>query len=133
MSAANTQRAPRRAWAADEVEFLRLAYPNERTALIAQTLGRRIGQVHQKAAAMGLLKSREAIAAEARINSAKPGHGGQRTQIKPGNVPWNKGLTGSTGHHANSRGNWFKPGTLNGRTRSGSRRRSSSTEPALSA
>ena len=114
MTTTTKQRAQRRRWMDDEVEFLRAAYPMENTALIARTLARNVSQVHQKAVALGVLKLREVIAADARANSAKPGHGGQRTQIKPGNVPWNKGLRGSTGNHANSRGNWFKPGTLNG-------------------
>lgn len=107
-------RRSRQRWAPADEEFVRQTYPAENTALIAQALGRRVSQVHQKAAALGLMKSREVIEATSRANSAKPGHGGQRTQIKPGNVPWNKGLRGSTGHHANCKGNWFKPGTLNG-------------------
>ena len=104
----------RQYWTPADEEFVRQAYPAENTALIAQALGRGVGQVHQKAAGLGVAKSRDVIAADARANSARPGHGGRLVVFKPGNVPWNKGVPGSTGHHANSKGAWFKPGTLNG-------------------
>lgn len=114
MTAQKSRRAPRRRWSVADAYFLRQAYPTENTAAIAQRLNRSVSQVHQKARSLGVLKSRAVIAAQSRAIFEQPGHGGQRTQIKPGNVPWNKGLRGSTGNHANCRGNWFLPGTLNG-------------------
>lgn len=107
-------RAERQYWTPADEESVRQTYPTGDTALIAQTLGRSAAQVGAKARALGVKKCRSVIAATSRANSAKPGHGGQRTQMKPGNVPWNKGLSGLTGNHANSKGAWFKPGTLNG-------------------
>lgn len=105
----------RRPWTDADVAVVRARYAGERTADIARDLGRAVTSVYQLAARLGLAKSKWAVAEMARRAMADPGHGGRRTCIQPGAVPWNSGVPGSTGLHANSRKHHFVPGKLSGR------------------
>lgn len=103
--------AESRYWTGDELSVLRARYAGERTADIARDLGRSCSALHAKAAALGLRKDIEVIAAIARDRSAWLDHGSRRTRFQPGLVPWNKGKPGSTGHHPATRATQFRPGS----------------------
>ncbi len=97
----------RRFWTdAERAEVIR-RYPNELTAVIAADIGRTEKQVYYAAHKMGLKKSPEFLASP-ESTQFKTGHA--PTQFKPGLVPWNKGLPGSTGNHPNTKATQFKPG-----------------------
>jgi hypothetical protein len=84
---------PRRRWTEYEREVLRIHYACTLTADLAELLGHTLSSTHQQARKLGLVKSREWIAATAaeRIES-NPDHGSRRSRLQPGNVPANKGL-----------------------------------------
>lgn len=99
-------------WTPESLDMLRALYADNSGAAVAKALGRRIGPVYQMAARLGLRKSAEYLASD---NSGRIARGRQdprmiASQIKPGNVPWNKGVPGSTGLHPNSRATHFKAG-----------------------
>ena len=97
----------RRFWTdAERAELIR-RYPDELTSAIAADMGRTEQQVYYAAHKMGLKKSPEFLASPA-STQFRTGHA--PTQFKPGLVPWNKGLPGSTGNHPNTRRTQFKPG-----------------------
>lgn len=102
----------RHQWTADELAYLRAHYPTTRTADLVQALGIDARKIYSKAVELGVRKTTETIARMARERSSAPGHGGQRTQFRPGQRPWNKGT-----HFAppGSRATQFKPGQVNGR------------------
>lgn len=99
----------RRYWKPWEEQFLREHYADKHTHAIAVALDREPKQIHSKAIALGLHKSRELIAAMARDASRRPDHGGRAHQFAPGLTPWNKGATFvAGGRSAETR---FKPGS----------------------
>ena len=102
----------RHQWTADELAYLRAHYLTTRTADLVQALGIDARKIYSKAVELGVRKTTETIARMARERSSAPGHGGQRTQFRPGQRPWNKGT-----HFAppGSRATQFKPGQVNGR------------------
>lgn len=97
----------RRFWTDAERAELTRRYPNESTSVIAHDLGRGVRAVYATASDMGLKKSPEFLASPA-STQFRTGHA--PTQFKPGLVPWNKGLPGSTGNHPNTKRTQFKPG-----------------------
>jgi hypothetical protein len=83
----------RRFWTDAELASLRALYPDMRAVDVAERINRKVGSVHQKAAALGLTKS---AAFEASVRSGRITRGQQHpnmiaTRIQPGAVPWNKG------------------------------------------
>ena len=97
----------RRPWTeAERAELIR-RYPDELTSAIAADMGRTEQQVYYAAHKIGLKKSPEFLASPA-STQFRTGHA--PTQFKPGLVPWNKGLPGSTGTHPNTVRTQFKPG-----------------------
>lgn len=92
-NAAGSPKTKRRFWTAAEDECLRLWYAGVETDLICQVLGRKAGQVRQRAGALGLKKSIELRAKLVSQAMAKPGHPGRQCQFKAGTKPWNTGLT----------------------------------------
>lgn len=109
-------RATRKPWVPHELETLRRMYPEVSAQSLARAIGRDVGAVYQKAAALGLTKS------EAFKNSDRSGRiqrGRQHpsmvaSQFKPGLQPWNKGVPGSTGLHPNCQRTQFRKGQMNG-------------------
>ena len=81
----------RHQWTADELAYLRAHYPTTRTADLVLALGIDARKIYSKAVELGVRKTTETIARMARERSSAPGHGGQRTQFRPGQRPWNKG------------------------------------------
>lgn len=101
---------PKRWWTADEEAYLRQHYADTLTADIARVFSCSDKRVAAKAHAMGLHKSPAFIAETARQRTADPSHSSHRTRLKAGDVPWNKGVPGSTGTHPNCRATQFRPG-----------------------
>lgn len=103
---------PRQRWSPRDAAWLRLLYPEHTAAFCAQALGRGVGQVYQKARAMGLTKSPAFLASDL-SGRVHRGHADPRmvaSRFQPGAAPWNKGKPGTTGLHPNSRATQFKPG-----------------------
>jgi len=61
----------RRCWTADEDALLRERYPHERTATVAEALGRPLSSVYQHAYALGLEKSAAYLASPAATEEAR--------------------------------------------------------------
>lgn len=80
----------KRPWTASEDRALVDAYPQERTAVVAQRLGRSISSVYQRAYALGLEKSAAYLASPA--SGRTNGRQGMGTRFPKGHVPANKGL-----------------------------------------
>jgi hypothetical protein len=102
---------PKRFWTEAEEELLRQCYADALTADLAVVLDMPARRILAKANAMGLKKSIELIAETARQRTMQPGHGSQRTRIRPGQEPWNKGKPGVTGTQEACRATQFKPGS----------------------
>lgn len=95
-------------WTADQLATVRARYANEPTERVASDLGRTVGQVYQKAAALGIKKSPEYVATTAACRLT--GESGKPSRFQPGFTPWNKGIkfeSGGRSHEAR-----FKPGTV---------------------
>lgn len=106
----------KRPWTFVEIDMLRRAYPDTVTAVLANTLGRPLKSVYQKAKELGIRKSDTFLASQA---SGRLHRGGQTpamvaNQFKPGQQPWNKGSKGKVGLHPNSRRTQFKKGEMSG-------------------
>jgi hypothetical protein len=97
-------------WAAHDLQLLRERYPHEPTAALAARLGRPVGQVYQAAARHGLRKSAEYLSSPAACRLRRGDAVGKPWQFRPGMVPWNKGLAGSTGLHPATAAHHFTPG-----------------------
>jgi hypothetical protein len=84
----------RRFWQPHELELLVARYPHESTAVLARELGRGIGHVYQRAAKLGLKKTRAYLASPAACRLRRTGgeHPGVAYQFPKGHVPHNKGL-----------------------------------------
>jgi hypothetical protein len=100
---------PKRFWTPAEEEIMRTHYAHTLTVELARQFGCAPKRVLAKANAMGLHKSVALIAEMARQRTLQPDHGSRRTQIKPGQEPWNKGTHFvAGGRSAETR---FKPGS----------------------
>ncbi|PRE20326.1 HNH endonuclease signature motif containing protein [Burkholderia multivorans] len=106
----------RQPWTSAEIERLKREYPNTETSVLARSLGRPIGPVYKKAAALGLKKSAEFKASDrsGRIARGRTDPRMIETQFKPGHVTWNAGKKGVTGTHPNCRRTQFKKGQMHG-------------------
>lgn len=82
---------PKRFWTAVEEQLLREHYADTPIEVLMQLFECPAARILAKANKMGLHKSAELIAQIARDRTNAPGHGSQRTRIKPGETPWNKG------------------------------------------
>lgn len=92
------------------VQLLREWFPIYPTAAVAAALDLSYRAVAQKAASLGLRKSPEYLASQAsgRIQRGRTDPRLIATQIKPGSVPWNKGMKGLC--HEGSKPTQFKKG-----------------------
>lgn len=106
----------RKEWTAAEDRLLRRHFPHERSAAVAERLGRSVNAVSMRAHAMGLRKS---VAFLSGAMSGRLRAGGNQasisTRFKPGDTPWNKGVPGATGLHPNCVRTHFKAGVRQGR------------------
>lgn len=98
-------------WSAIELEIVRRFYADSRTDDIATALRRTVGQVYQKAAALGLKKSEEYLfeSDSGRIQRGRTNPQMVATQFKPGLTPWNKGVHYQAGGRSSE--TQFKPGS----------------------
>lgn len=96
-------------WTAEEVSLLREFYPHFHTEKVAKAVGRTVAQCYQKAAALGLVKTEVYLASAdaGRVTRGEQHPNMIASRIKPGDVPWNKGVKGSTGLHPNCRATQF--------------------------
>jgi hypothetical protein len=95
---------PRICWPPEQVEELRLRYPNERTDLIAQSFGVSLNRVYSKATKLGLHKSDEFFASD--DSGRTDGTRGAGSRFVKGQAPNNKGVKRpGTGSRTS-----FKPG-----------------------
>ena len=97
----------RRPWTPEDRAEVRRRYPHERTADIARDLNRSCGAVFLQANAMGLHKTPEFMRD---IHGAQLKQAGVCHRFQPNHTTWNKGKTGSTGHHPNTKRTQFKAG-----------------------
>lgn len=110
MKTATTQRLQ---WTADRVATLRQLYPDYAADIVARVIGGgcRVSAVHAKAKALGVKKSDAFKASDrsGRIQRGQQPPAMRATQFKPGQAPWNKGLSYvAGGRSAETR---FKKGT----------------------
>lgn len=103
----------RRPWNDLEVALLRESYPDYMTESIAMVLGRSVGQVYRKAAALGLKKSAEHLASDAACRLRRGDEVGKAYRFKPGHEPANKGVKGWQAG-GRSRETQFKKGAMSG-------------------
>lgn len=102
----------RQPWTPEQLAGLRHLYPDHTADVVGRVIGRSMASVHAKAAQLGLSKSDAFKASDAsgRLRRGRTNPGMVRTQFRPGQQPWNKGLPRSTGLHPNCRATQFKPG-----------------------
>lgn len=107
-------RAPRRRWTAQELDELRLRFPNETAPVIAADLGRKAFAVYQMAAKLGLQKSPEFLASQASGRLRKDDGRGASSRFAPGHVPANKGLRRPGWNKGRMAETQFKKGSMSG-------------------
>ena len=98
-----------RPWTAQERLIVREMYPDHATKTVANRLGRSEKSIYSAAHDMGLHKSAAYLACDlsGRVQRGKQLPALVKNQFLPGQVPWNKGIKGSTGLHPNSRAHHF--------------------------
>lgn len=99
-------------WTPEREHLLRELYAGTPAQAVAKVLGCTQQTVYSKAQQLGLRKSAAFLASQM-SGRMQRGHSDPRmtaTQFKPGLVPHNKGVPGSTGLHPNFRATQFKPG-----------------------
>lgn len=87
-------RPPRKLWSEEDIAWLVALYPDIRTDMVAEALGRRITQCYQMAATLGLRKSTAFLSSpDACRLRRRPGeqHVGAQYWFPRGHAPWNKG------------------------------------------
>jgi hypothetical protein len=97
-------------WTAAEVRKVRKLYPHVKTQGIALQLGRTLGQVYQKAAALGLKKTVEYLSSPDACRLRRGDNVGAEYRFKLGQVVWNKGTNFTAG--GRSPETRFKPGNV---------------------
>lgn len=89
---------PRRFWTSEELERLRVLYPDRPTAEVALMLGRSLCAVYGAADKAGLAKSAAYLASPAACRLRREATPASiATRFKPGQVPFNKGLRHDAG------------------------------------
>ena len=99
-----------RPWTGEEIELLKVCYEDTPTSELAELLGRPIRGVWLKAQQIGVGKSLECIAEMSRQKMLDPNHPARKHQIKPGNVPRNKGVKSPGVSHGRMSATQFKKG-----------------------
>lgn len=110
--------APRERWSEDQLETLRLNYPNWPTYLVAHVCGHSVSSTYGKANELGLKKSAEFFDDEASGRMHAGDKRGASTRFQKGQAPANKGLRrpgyapgrmADTQFKAGQRGNKYLP------------------------
>jgi hypothetical protein len=102
--------SPRAVWTDDQVELLRLLYPNYKTEDIAFLLGHKLSSTYRKAKELGLSKTPEFIAAESARHMNRADHPAREHRFQKGHTSWNKGTKGLVGTQPACRATQFRPG-----------------------
>jgi len=89
-------RGPRRIWSEDDIAWLIALWPDVKSALVAEALGRRLKQCHGMAGKLGLRKSAEYLASADACRLRRDDNPGADHRFKPGMKPWNTGMKGWT-------------------------------------
>jgi hypothetical protein len=82
----------RRAWEDEELELVFWSYEDTPAQELADLLGRSMATVYKMATFLGVRKSREWIAEQARLRTQELNHGGRAHRYPKGHVPANKGV-----------------------------------------
>lgn len=98
----------RRHWSAEQTAALTQLYPTMPGPQLAAMLGMTINTVYAKAWSLGLKKSHETIAQQARASMLNPSHPARKNQFQPGHNTWNKGKPFDSGGRSHE--TRFKPG-----------------------
>lgn len=98
----------RQHWTPEQTALVAQHYATMPGPQLAAMLGVKIKSLYTRAWAMGLKKSRETIAQQAREHMLNPAHPARQSRFQPGLTPWNKGKPFESG--GNSHKTRFKPG-----------------------
>lgn len=98
----------RKIWTDEEIEQLKMLYPDTKTATIAAELGCSIGRIYWKADDLGLKKSAEYLSGPDACRLRRGDNVGAEYRLKPGNTPWNKGQKFDSGGRSHE--TRFQPG-----------------------
>lgn len=101
---------PRKQWTAEQLETLRLEYPNTLTRDLVSKIGHSEKSIHGKAKQLGVRKSDEWLSGP--MAQRLDGHRGHGNRFKPGHKPWCAGTKGAVGVQEGCRANQFKKGQM---------------------
>lgn len=104
----------RRLWTRKEQTILCRRYPHTKTELIAEQLGRTVGQVYQQATKLGLAKTAAYLASPAACRLRRGDNVGAAFWFRKGQVPPNKGLRRPGWAPGRMRETQFKKGERSG-------------------
>lgn len=85
---------PRQLWSDDDIAWLVTLWPDVKSALVAEALGRRLAPCYGMAIKLGLKKRRIPRPAPTPAELRRDGNPGIAYRFKPGIVPWNTGMKG---------------------------------------
>lgn len=80
---------PRQPWTAEQLDQIRLLYPDQRTEVVAAVVGHSVRSTYRKAHELGILKSAAYLASP--MSGRLDGVRGAHTRFKTGQPSWNKG------------------------------------------
>jgi hypothetical protein len=90
------RRGPRQLWSEEDIAWLVALWPDVKSALVAEALGRRLTQCYGMAGKLGLKKSAEYLTGPDACRLRREDSPGIAYRFKPGIVPWNTGMKGWT-------------------------------------
>lgn len=99
-------------WTAENDALLRVLYPDNPTAAVAERVGHTLTSTYQRAIKLGLCKSEAYLASPAACRLRRGDNVGAACRFQKGHAPANKGKT--MPFHPNSAATRFKPGERRG-------------------
>jgi hypothetical protein len=81
-------------WSTEQLDLLRMFYPNFNTENVAFMVGHSLSSTYQKARALGLKKKAELVASESARRMTQFDHPAREHRFQKGLMPWNKGVKG---------------------------------------